>query len=351
MARRIVHVVGTGTIGEPLIGLFANLREPFGIDEVTFHKRTPLRHERAKVESLLRRGGKLVVDPEQVEAFEALGHRVSYTRDEALARASVVVDCTPVGADHKSLYETIQGPRVFVAQGSAYGFGLPYARGINDAAFDLNQRFVQVVSCNTHNICVLVSTLAADAQGVGLSSGQFVCIRRASDISETAGFISGPEVGVHDDARFGTHHARDAWAVFQTLRLDLRLFSSVMKVPTQYMHTMHFALELERPTSREKVLAALHGNPRIAVTEKLEAALIFSFGRDHGVFGRILTETVVPPATIHVDDSGRRVSGFCFTPQDGNSLLSSMACTLWHLYQEDPAARLEAIRPWMFQEI
>jgi glyceraldehyde-3-phosphate dehydrogenase (NAD(P)) len=43
----IVHVVGTGTIGEPLIGLLTDDREAFGIDEVTFHKRTPLIDERA----------------------------------------------------------------------------------------------------------------------------------------------------------------------------------------------------------------------------------------------------------------------------------------------------------------
>ena len=42
----IVHVVGTGTIGEPLIGLLADNREAFGIDEVTFHKRTPMLTER-----------------------------------------------------------------------------------------------------------------------------------------------------------------------------------------------------------------------------------------------------------------------------------------------------------------
>ena len=40
--KRIVHVVGTGTIGEPLIGLLATFRHELGIDEVTFHKRTPL---------------------------------------------------------------------------------------------------------------------------------------------------------------------------------------------------------------------------------------------------------------------------------------------------------------------
>ena len=32
--KRIVHVVGTGTIGEPLIGLLAIFRRELGIDEV-----------------------------------------------------------------------------------------------------------------------------------------------------------------------------------------------------------------------------------------------------------------------------------------------------------------------------
>ena len=35
MQKKIVHVVGTGTIGEPLIGILSNFREEFGIDEVT----------------------------------------------------------------------------------------------------------------------------------------------------------------------------------------------------------------------------------------------------------------------------------------------------------------------------
>ena len=52
----VVHVMGTGTIGEPLIGLLADNREAFGISEVTFSKRTPLVIERAKVNDLVRRG-------------------------------------------------------------------------------------------------------------------------------------------------------------------------------------------------------------------------------------------------------------------------------------------------------
>ena len=49
----IVHVVGTGTIGEPLIGLLADDKETLGIDEITFHKRTPLLTERSKVNDLV----------------------------------------------------------------------------------------------------------------------------------------------------------------------------------------------------------------------------------------------------------------------------------------------------------
>ena len=34
--KTVVHVVGTGTIGEPLIGLFSQFKQCWGIDEVTF---------------------------------------------------------------------------------------------------------------------------------------------------------------------------------------------------------------------------------------------------------------------------------------------------------------------------
>ena len=33
-AKRVVHIIGTGTIGEPLIGLFLNLREQLELDEI-----------------------------------------------------------------------------------------------------------------------------------------------------------------------------------------------------------------------------------------------------------------------------------------------------------------------------
>ena len=353
--KRIVHIVGTGTIGEPLIGLFTDLGDKMGIDEVTFHKRTPLKSDRAKLNHLMERGARLAVDSDQTEAFEALGHEVSYEAEEALERATVVIDCTPAGNENKEkFYAHLSGPRGFLAQGSESGFGKPYARGVNDEALVPGEdRFIQIVSCNTHNITTLLKTLNDEGErNYSLEKGTFVCMRRANDITQTSKFVPAPYVGKHDDPDFGTHHARDANRVFQTLDVDLNLFSSAAKLNTQYMHSIWFQLQLTRDMDLDEVTERFLNNPRVAVTDKQYANLIFSFGRDHGYYGRILSQTVVVIPTLQVRRK-REVTGFCFTPQDGNSLLSSLAAALWHI-EPDPDAvsrGLDPVRRWLYREI
>ena len=68
-----VLVVGTGTIGEPLIGLLAQHKEALGIDNVYFFKRTPLSDEKGKVEALIRKGSKLVSTSDALDEFKNLG--------------------------------------------------------------------------------------------------------------------------------------------------------------------------------------------------------------------------------------------------------------------------------------
>ncbi|HKB79305.1 MAG TPA: hypothetical protein VKH35_06275 [Thermoanaerobaculia bacterium] len=349
--KNVVHVVGTGTIGEPLVGLFNQFREAWGIDEVTFHKRTPSPKDRAKVNQLIAHGARLATDEEARDDFAALGIRVSYSAEEAIKRATVVVDCTPAGNENKAkYYDHIKGPRGFLAQGSEFGFGKPYARGINDEVVHPDDHFVQIVSCNTHNISVLVKTLGWHEGKANLRAGRFVCMRRANDVSDETGFIASPEAGKHDDPEFGTHHARDAHHLFHTLDEDLNLFSSAIKLNTQYMHTLWFDLELGFDTTAEAVMSAFRSNPRVAVTQRRSVNQIFSFGRDHGYFGRIFSQTVVPISTLAVP-SPRKVVGFCYTPQDGNSLLSSVAATLRLLDAKKMDERLDILRPYIFREI
>lgn len=352
--KTIVHIVGTGTIGEPLIGLFTDMGSKMGVDEVTFHKRTPLQFDRSRIKHLMDRGARLAVDPERKGDFEGLGHHVTYEAREAIERATVVIDCTPAGnANKEAFYQDITGPRGYLAQGSEFGFGKPYARGVNDEALIAGEdRFVQIVSCNTHNITTLIKTLGEDGDDYCLEQGTFVCMRRANDVTQPDKFIPAPVLGAHADSEFGTHHARDAHYLFETLGRDFDLFSSAVKLNTQYMHSIWFRMLLDRDVSLDEVVTRLQENPRVAVTEKQQANVVFSFGRDHGYYGRILSQTVVVIPTLVVRRK-REIFGFCFTPQDGNSLLSSVAAALW-MIEPDPdrvSASLQPLRRWLYQEI
>jgi glyceraldehyde-3-phosphate dehydrogenase (NAD(P)) len=354
MQSKIVHVVGTGTIGEPLIGLLANFREWFGIHEVTFHKRTPLPTDRSKIGTLAQAGAKLCVDSEQWPVFRQLGLQPFREAEEAIERANVIIDCTPVGNENKEkIYNRFANrERGFIAQGSEFGFGKMYAQGINDAALDRNtDRFIQVVSCNTHNLAALIDTIALGPEKENnLEEARFVCMRRANDLSQERDFIPAPEVSQHDDENFGTHQGRDAHALFKTLGLDLDVYSSALKINSQYMHAVHFNLLLHREVTLDEVIRRLQGNQRIALTRKKSSAAVFSFGRDHGLFGRILNQTVIVKQSLMLRTS-REVVGICYTPQDGNSLVSSIAATLWFLYPDSYQELLKPLHRYFFSEI
>ncbi|MBI4042316.1 MAG: hypothetical protein HY391_02460, partial [Deltaproteobacteria bacterium] len=352
----VVHLVGVGTIGEPLIGMFTRWREHFGIDEVTFQKRTPNPDDLPKIRELVnKRGAKLCVDSETKKEFEKAGFPVSYETEDALDRATVVVDCTPKGVGHKNkqqYYEAFRHNTAgFIAQGSEFGFGKMYAYNVNDKALIPGEdQFLQVVSCNTHTLAALVNTLGRDVNGDinQLEYGRFLLIRRANDISQDSDFIPSPQVGKHDDPEFGTHHARDVHHLFKTLGAELKLFSSALKVNTQYMHSLWFDIKLMNPVTLSQVVSRLIENPLIAVTRKRMANRVFSFGRDHGYYGRILSQAVISLPTLQVVNH-HEVFGFAFTPQDGNSLLSSIAGTLWFIDPATYESKLDVVEQYCFK--
>ena len=356
MARKIVHVVGTGTIGEPLIGLLSDYREQLGIDEVTFHKLTPLTSDRSKVRDLMRRGARLAVNKDAVDGFKSIGLDPDFETEEAIQRAAVVIDCTPRGIGHKNkaeYYDRFKDDTLgFVAQGSEYGFGKMYARGINDEALVVGEdRFVQVVSCNTHNMACMVKTLALDELGAeNLIEGRFVVMRRANDISQDTSFVPSPQVNKHSDEIYGTHHSRDCAELFTTLGHDLNLYSSAVKLNSQYMHIMHFNLHVKEPTTLQSVIDRLDANDRVSLTEKSTANAVFSFGRDHGHYGRILNQSVVAVPTLQVRNE-HEIIGYAFTSQDGNSLLSSIAIADWFLYPHSFEEKIQCLKELFFDEV
>ena len=352
--EKIVHVVGTGTIGEPLIGLLCDAQDDLGIDEVTFYKHSPVLTDRPKLKGLMNRGGNLAVAEEKIKDFQELGLEPVYTAEEAIKRATVVVDCTPKGTGlmnkekyYKKYKNKIKG---FLAQGSEFGFGKMYAVGINDEAITPKDQFIHIVSCNTHNIAVLIKTLAIEGKKNLLKEGRFLCIRRANDISQVKSYIPSPQVGSHKDAKMGTHHAVDVYHLYKTLGIDLNVFSSALKLNTQYMHCIWYDLKLNKKTTKDEVIQSFIDNPRVAVTHKKDANLVFSFGRDHGHYGRILDQTVAAIPSIHVLNDNE-IFGFCFTPQDGNSILSSITATEKFLYPECYEEKLRCLGAFLLQEV
>jgi glyceraldehyde-3-phosphate dehydrogenase type II len=355
MSQKIVHIIGTGTIGEPLISLFADKKNELGIDEVTFNKRTPQFTDRSKIQRLIHAGAKLACGTNVKQDFEQLGMPVSYETEEAIQRATVVIDCTPSGvgvANKAQYYEKYDAPgKGFLAQGSEFGFGKQYCKWVNEDAIDPEEdHFVQIVSCNTHNMSAVINAIALRHGDDNLVEGNFNCIRRGSDIYEDKN-IGAPEVGAHKDGEFGTHHARDVWHLYQTKGLDLKLFSTAMKVPTQFMHTLYFDMRVKKPTTEAEVIEHFRAHPGLSVTYKKSANSVFAFGRDHGYMGRILNQTVLALNTVKVLEGGKRIVGYCFTPQDGNSLLSSVAMTVRYLYPEQWEEKMKVFDEVLFNEV
>ncbi len=183
-----------------------------------------------------------------------------------------------------------------------------------------------------------------------LKAGRFLCLRRANDLSQNSGFIPSPKVENHQDKSFGTHHARDVYRLYKTIGLELDLFSSSIKLNTQYMHSIWFDLHLKYRIDEDEVKERFRLNPRVAVTHKQLASEVFSFGRDHGYYGRILNQTVVVIPTITIRNSAE-VIGFCFTPQDGNSLLSSMAVIEHTLCPDSWNENMKKLEQFLFDEV
>ena len=238
-----VLVVGTGSIGQPLTGLLATLSKELAVDEIMFYKHTPRQTDLPLVEGLLRKGAILCCNKENFSKWKEMGIDATYTFEEALDRAKIVADCSTEGKrlENKTKNKEARKNKIqnFLTQGSEKGFGTPFIAGINNYILENIEKnqFIQIMSCNTHNISLILKDLSFGKEGpkdaisnpsalenLELEEAKFVCMRRASDISQDDSYIASPEVGTHKDPRFGSHHAQDSHRLFKTMGYDLNLF-------------------------------------------------------------------------------------------------------------------------------
>ena len=354
MERKIIHIIGTGTIGEPLIGLLCDYREQLGIDEITFHKNSISQTDKSKVSGLIKRGARLSIDSENETQFKKFKFDPDFDSEEAIRRSSVVIDCTPQIDGQKNKIDIYRkytdSVRGVIVQGSHYNFGKKYALGINDVALESTDRFLQIASCNTHNIASVTKTISLNPNPDNLISGRYVVIRRGNDINEGNRFIPSPQVLTHSDSSFGTYHAKDSTELFSTLGYDLDLFSSSINVNSQYMHVLWFTIKVEEPTTLDKVKEKLIQNQYIAMTRKEMTSTVSSFCTNHGHYGRIMNQTIIVEQSLSVRNE-HEITGFCFTPQAGSSIFSSLSAAEWMLYPHSYKDKIKCLSNLFFNNI
>lgn len=366
-----VLIVGTGTIGEPLIQLFLKVSKALDFEEIIYHKNRPELKSRGMLEYFYKEGAKLAVYSDQMSEFTQLlssrHFKPDYSFEEALERADLIIDCTEkkIAMELKEkYYRHLKNKLGFIAQGSVKGFGKPYAFGIND--FPLvpgDKKFIQVVSCNTHQILCILKTLAFDPDHAfacdmeNLVQARFYLARRDSDISQEEGKV-GVLVGEPVHPQYGSHQAADAVRVLQTIdylkaeKLDLHAIADTFNNP--FMHVVNFNIKLLEHVTEEVVERRFRANPLTAVTYNMTNNQVFGRGRSLGHYGRFLNQTIVCLPSLQVIGTGREIIGRCFTPQDGNPLLSTMAAALWF---RDPSTYRKKIEenffklPFVFDEV
>ena len=356
-----IGIVGTGTIGRPLIHLLSEHGREIGIDDVWFHKRTPLLEERGKVESLIEKGAKLIVDYNQRKKFEELGHKPYATTDDFLAEVDVIIDCTPKGEEMKHQYyqlvnrlrgDSFKG--VIAQGGSKETFGKNYAYDVNDSALVAGEdKFIRVVSCNTHQILVVLNSIVLKHEGIHcLNFADFTIERRASDISQDES-IGSVEAAKPSHGEWGSHQSHDAGLVLKTFIPHIQpiIHAQVSKVPSQYMHVAHFNLQMNKNLGIDEIRMRFKENKLVASTNYMTSGKAYSEARDNNLIaGRILNQTVLLENTLQVVD-GSRIYGTCFTPQDGNALLSSVAAALWMLDQKTYKEKMKSFDKYLFKTI
>lgn len=217
-----------------------------------------------------------VAKKENAEAFEKAGIETYGTIEDLLARADIVVDCSPdkVGAENKKIYEKTGIKGIF--QGGE-------KKDVAEVSFNalanyeqaIGKRFVRVVSCNTTALARLIYQLKTNFR---IGRVRATILRRIADPKEdTRGLTNAI---MPDPITLPSHHAKDV----KTVLPDVDIVTTAFKLPTTLMHVHSLSIEMKEKVNREDVISALEKEPRIMlVSEKdgfTSTAKIIEFARE-----------------------------------------------------------------------
>ncbi|MCS7129904.1 MAG: type II glyceraldehyde-3-phosphate dehydrogenase [Archaeoglobaceae archaeon] len=213
---------------------------------------------------------------ENSELFQKAGIETCGTLEELLAKADIVVDCSPdkVGAENKKIYEKLSIKAIF--QG---GEKKEVAEVSFNALANYDQakgkRFVRVVSCNTTALTRLIYLLKMNFK---IGRVRATILRRISDPKEdNKGLMNAI---MPDPIALPSHHAKDV----KTVLPDVDIVTTAFKLPTTIMHVHSLSIEMKEKVKKEDVIAILEKEPRIMLVSAEDGftstAKIVEFARE-----------------------------------------------------------------------
>lgn len=285
-----VAVNGYGTIGKRIAD---SLRRLGDFEVVGVSKYTP------DYEALvaMRKGFKVFVPREKVEAFRKIGVEPEGYVDYLLEEAELIYDASPggYGAKNRELYTKLRKPAIFQGGENSSVADVSFSTLCNYSEA-IGKKYVRVVSCNTTGLLRTICSL----EELGVKRVFGVIIRRGSDPKEDK---RGPINSIKlDPPAIPSHHAVDAKTVVGWLNID----TVAVAVPTTLMHTHVLEIELEK-ISLENITTALMKSGRITLAPSSLLGLdstsqLVELSRDLGRERYDIYETVVFGDTLSVKE-------------------------------------------------
>lgn len=312
-----VLINGVGNIGTTLACLLNDFKEILNISEVFVYKNIKQNWKLTDLHFLEQKGIKIVLSDEI--SLQEIVQKVDYVFDTT---------ANGFGLKNKLIYETSKKLKGVCSQGSEKNFGIPFMSNLNNEQIEF-QKFVQIVSCNTHGAAAIINSLS-DRNLSNLEFADFVVVRRSEDIGNHERLVGANVVARHLSDMNGTHHAIDVKDMYATLGIDCPITSSDITTPSQLLHSTRFHLKFKSTINSEIVLQKFKLNPFIANTNKFDSNQIFELGRRYGKYGRIYNHCILVENNLLITENS--VKGWAFVPQEGNSIISTIHAFLIQVF-------------------
>lgn len=240
----IVLVNGIGNIGQTILGILCDYKKTLKITEIYALKNTSITEwNKTEIEFIEQKG--VIVCTKNNSGYRDI--------DSIIDKIDYIFDCNAnsFGMINKQWYSSLKNLKGCSAQGSEKEFGISFMTGINNKIIK-DEKFVHIVSCNTHAISSLITTLSNNDLS-NFIEGDFVIVRRSEDLGNSQRLVGANVLSRHLNNTIGTHHAIDVKDLFQTKKTELNIQSSDITTPSQLMHSVRFNLKFNKVPLRSEI--------------------------------------------------------------------------------------------------